>query len=46
LDISATVRSLYSEDIHADLNHDGLVNALDISIVVGNIYKVGEKFKS
>jgi cysteine-rich repeat protein len=45
LDISATVNALYSDDIHADLNRDGLVNALDLSIVVGNIYKYGEKIK-
>ena len=45
LDIAATVNALYSNDLSADLNHDGFVNALDLSIVVGNIYKYGEKLK-
>jgi cysteine-rich repeat protein len=45
LDIAATVNALYSNDLSADLNHDGFVNALDLSIVVGNIYKTGERIK-
>ncbi len=44
LDITATVKALYTSDIHADLNKDGLVNALDITMTVNNIYKNGESF--
>lgn len=42
LDIAATTQVIYSNDINADLNRDGIVNALDLSIVVGNLYKSGE----
>jgi cysteine-rich repeat protein len=43
LDISATAEQLYTSTFNADLNHDGIVNSLDLSIVIGNIYKRGQK---
>lgn len=43
LDIVATTRVLYQDDKHADLNKDGTVNAMDISIEIKNLHKSGEK---
>lgn len=43
LDISASVNSLYTANLDADLNRDQLVNGLDISMVVANLYKSGDK---
>ncbi len=42
LDISATVIELYNSEINADLNGDGMVNALDLSVLLGNLYEVGD----
>ena len=42
LDISAIVRALYTSDLNSDLNRDGQVNALDLSITIINIYQSGE----
>ena len=42
LDISATVMTLYTSDLHADLNQDTQVNGLDLSILVVNLYKWGD----
>lgn len=43
LDLSAMDRTVYSNDIDADLNWDSSVNGLDFSIAVENIYKLGDK---
>ncbi len=42
LDIVATMLALYDNEEHADLNADGIVNGLDLSIEVFNLYKSGE----
>jgi hypothetical protein len=43
MDISASVRVLYQNEEHSDLNKDGAVNALDLSVLFQNLYKSGEK---
>ncbi|MDX9970603.1 MAG: hypothetical protein RBS56_01715 [Candidatus Gracilibacteria bacterium] len=43
MDISASVRALYQNEEHGDLNKDGAVNALDLGILFFNLYKSGEK---
>lgn len=42
LDISTQVVSLYTGDEQDDLNQDGVVNALDLSITVKNLYVQGD----
>lgn len=42
LDISTQVVSLYTGDEQDDLNKDGVVNALDLSITVKNLYVQGD----
>jgi len=42
LDLSALASAIYTSNADGDLNGDGTVNALDISITVVNIYKHGE----
>ena len=42
MDISATANVLYKSDEHADLNLDGTVNSLDLSIEFFNLYKAGD----
>jgi len=41
-DISATTKVLYQAEENADLNADGVVNGLDLSILFNNLYKAGE----
>ncbi len=43
MDISASVRALYQNEEHGDLNRDGAVNALDLGILFFNLYNSGEK---
>lgn len=43
LDIVATTQVLYQDNVHADLNKDGIVNAMDLSIEIKNLHKSGEK---
>lgn len=42
LDLSTQVIALGTGDIKNDLNRDGLVNALDLSITVKNLYELGD----
>lgn len=42
LDVSNIANSMYSGDYAADLNQDGNVNSLDISIFFANLYRFGE----
>lgn len=42
LDFSAIGSVLYGSNLNADLNRDGVVNSLDLSIAANNIYKRGE----
>lgn len=42
LDVSNIANSIYTSDYAADLNQDGSVNSLDISIFMSNIYASGD----
>jgi hypothetical protein len=42
LDLATQLQKLYSTDVDNDLNQDGEVNALDLSITISNIYKSGD----
>jgi hypothetical protein len=42
LDVSNIANSMYTNDYAADLNQDGSVNSLDISIFMSNIYRTGD----
>ena len=42
LDLSVMMNDLFSNDVKADLNQDGLVNSLDLSNQIYNFYDFGE----
>lgn len=42
LDLSAAAIKIFASDLDADLNNDGIVNSLDITIIIANIFKGGE----
>ena len=42
LDLSVMMNELFSNDVKADLNQDGLVNSLDLSNQIYNFYDFGE----
>ncbi len=42
MDISYEVINLYTNDLRGDLNRDTTINSLDLSILINNLYKVGD----
>lgn len=42
LDISRLISKIYTNDIKSDLNRDGIVDFLDINIIIVNFFKNGE----
>ena len=43
LDLSALAQLLFTSDSVADLNRDGWVNGMDVTIAIENLYQEGEK---
>ena len=42
LDMAALENKIYSDDLEADLDWNGIVNGLDLNIAEYNIYKFGD----
>jgi hypothetical protein len=42
LDLSTQIKTIYTNDYKNDLNQDGVVNGLDLSITINNFFKKGD----